>query len=119
MIMTGCIRDILNEVGCELMWRQAMTKQKLIQLIQLIQYVHIKWAAIPIIELVRDIDPKNIPVKVKARLKKNHFPSYRADKLGVRKGRHTDRKQTDKGMNRQTGIQTQAMTIIPDLKVVG
>ena len=39
-------------------------------------------------QIVWDIYPKNIQAKFNM---KKYFPSYRADKLGVRKDRQTDR----------------------------
>ena len=49
-----------------------------------------KWAAIPIIKLVRDIYPQNTPAKF-IKIKKKSFPSYRADKFVVQKDGQKDR----------------------------
>ena len=81
--------------------------------------VHIKWAANPITERVRDIDPKNNTAKFKKRLKTKPFPSHRSDKRGVRQGRQAERK-TDRQRDEKTDRRADAGNENnPDLKVVG
>ena len=98
MIMTGCIHDILNEEGCELMWRQDMAIFNL----SLCPY-HMSC------DTHHHPCPRFLPKKYYRHVWKrlnNSFPSYRADKLGVRKV-----KQAETKTDRQTDRQTQAMTI--------